>query len=75
VTAPARWYTLEEAAWELKRAPGSIRNALRRHDLPRRLIVGPGRHKRIVTAISDHTLERLRQLLWVPRSKKKQART
>jgi Helix-turn-helix domain len=58
------WYTIEEAARELKRATKTIHNTIYRHDLPRKLIRGRGRRYQRVTVISSATLERLRDLLW-----------
>lgn len=58
------WYTIKEAALELKRAPQTIHNRISRHHLPRRLIRGGGRRYQRVAVISAATLEKLRELMW-----------
>jgi hypothetical protein len=64
MTPVMAWYTIEEAARELKRSPKTVHNTIYRHELPRKLIRGPGRRYQRVAIISAATLQRLRELLW-----------
>jgi hypothetical protein len=58
------WFSLEEAAADLRRAVKTVRNVLYRAELPRRRIRGPGRSPRIIVVISRQTLEELRRRMW-----------
>ena len=57
-----RWYTVREAAMLCHRAEGTIRNLLSLHELPRRLVRGPGRNPRRIALLSAATVRILQRL-------------
>jgi hypothetical protein len=57
-----RWYTVLEAASEVKRSPKTVRNLVSVHQLPRRLVRRPGRGKRKMLLLSSSTVKQLREL-------------
>ncbi len=57
-----RWYTVRETAILCHRAEGTIRNLLSRHELPRRLVRGPGRNPRRIALLSASTVRMLQRL-------------
>jgi len=57
-----RWYTVREAADLCHRAEGTIRNLLSKHELPRRLVRGPGRNPRRIALLSPTTVRALQRL-------------
>jgi len=57
-----RWYTVREAAMLRHRAEGTIRNLLSLHELPRRLVRGPGGNPRRIALLSASTVRILQRL-------------